>query len=96
MLVKLAQTGRITDQNIQDGLEWVLENREKYRIKIVNISAGGDEELSYLHDPLSQAVEECSAAGITIVCAAGNAGHLPNHPVMPPASAPSHCRRRVG
>ena len=89
VLVKLARTGRISDQNILDGLEWVLANREKYRIKIVNISAGGDEELSYLHDPLSQMVEECSAAGITIICAAGNAGHLPNHPVMPPASAPS-------
>ena len=89
VLVKLARTGRITDRNIQDGLEWVLENREKYRIRIVNISAGGDEELSYLHDPLSQAVEECSAAGITVICAVGNSGHLPNHPVVPPASAPS-------
>jgi serine protease AprX len=89
VLVKLARTGRITDRNIQDGLEWVLENRRKYRIGIVNISAGGDEQLSYLHDPLSQVVEECSAAGITVVCAAGNAGHLPDHPVVPPASAPS-------
>lgn len=89
VLVKLARTGRITDQNIQDGLEWVLENREKYGIRVVNISAGGDEELSYLHDPLSQAVEECSAVGITVVCAVGNAGHLPNHPVVPPASSPS-------
>src|SRR5437762_3004853 len=42
VLVKLARTGRITDQNIQDGLEWVLENREQYGIRIVNISAGGD------------------------------------------------------
>ncbi|MBK6588659.1 MAG: S8 family serine peptidase [Acidobacteria bacterium] len=89
VLIKLARTGRITDQNIQDGLEWVLENRERYNIRVVNISAGGDEELSYLHDPLSQAVEACSAAGITVVCAVGNAGHLPNHPVVPPASAPS-------
>ncbi len=89
VLVKLARTGRITDQNIQDGLEWVLENRERYGIRIVNISAGGDAEQSYLHDPLSQVVEECSAAGITVVCAAGNSGHLPNHPVVPPASAPS-------
>lgn len=89
VLVKLARTGRITDQNIQDGLEWVLQNRERYGISIVNISAGGDDEQSYLHDPLSQAVEECSAAGILVVCAVGNAGHLPNHPVMPPASAPS-------
>jgi serine protease AprX len=89
VLVKLAKTGRITDQNILDGLLWVLENRERYNIRIVNISAGGDEPASYLHDPLSRAVEECSAAGITVVCAVGNSGHLPGHPVMPPASAPS-------
>ena len=89
VLVKLARTGRITDDDIRSGLEWVLENREKYGIRVVNISAGGDDEQSYLNDPLSQAVEECSRAGIVVVCAVGNAGHLPNHPVVPPASAPS-------
>ncbi|MEP7039730.1 MAG: S8 family serine peptidase, partial [Acidobacteriota bacterium] len=89
VLVKLARTGRITEQNIQEGLEWVLENRTKYKINIVNISAGGDFEQSYLHDSLSQTVEECVAQGITIVCAVGNAGHLPTHPIFPPASAPS-------
>ncbi len=89
VLVKLARTGRITDQNIQDGLEWILANREKYRIKVINISAGGDDEQHYLSDPLSQVVEQCTAAGITVVCAVGNSGHLPNHPVVPPASAPS-------
>ena len=89
VLIKLARTGRITDQNILDGLEWVLANRERHRIRVVNISAGGDDEQHYLTDPLSQAVERCTAAGITVVCAVGNAGHLPNHPVVPPASAPS-------
>ena len=89
VLVKLARTGRITEQNIQDGLEWILAHREKFNIKIVNISAGGDFEQSYLHDSLSQTVEQCVSLGITIVCAVGNAGHLPNHPVFPPASAPS-------
>ena len=89
VLVKLARTGRISEQDIQDGLEWVLEHRERYNIRIVNISAGGDFEQSYLHDPLSQTVEECAAKGIVVVCAVGNAGHLPNHPVFPPASAPS-------
>ncbi len=89
VLVKLARTGRITEQNIQDALEWVLENRTKYQIRVVNISAGGDFEQSYLHDSLSHTVEECVAHGITVVCAVGNAGHLPNHPVFPPASAPS-------
>ena len=89
VLVKLARTGRITDDDILVGLEWVLENREKYGIRVVNISAGGDDEQSYLNDPLSQMVEQCTRAGIVVVCAVGNAGHLPNHPVVPPASAPS-------
>jgi serine protease AprX len=89
VLVKLARTGRITDENIKRGLEWVLDHKDKYGIRIINISAGGDEEASYLHDPLSKVVEDCAAEGITVVCAAGNAGHLPNHPVVPPASAPS-------
>jgi serine protease AprX len=89
VLVKLARTGRITDENIQEGLQWTLANRKQFNIRIINISAGGDEERSYIDDPLSQAVEECTAAGILVVCAVGNAGHLPNHPVVPPASAPS-------
>lgn len=89
VLVKLARTGRITERNIQDGLEWILAHREKFNIRIVNISAGGDFEQSYLHDSLSQTVEECVSLGLTIVCAVGNAGHLPTHPVFPPASAPS-------
>jgi serine protease AprX len=89
VLVKLAKTGRITDENILEGLEWVLNNCTKYKVSVINISAGGDFERSYLHDPLSEIVEECSKRGITVVCAAGNAGHLPNHPVFPPASAPS-------
>ena len=89
VLVKLAKTGRITDENILEGLMWVLEHREEYNIRIVNISAGGDEEASYLHDPLSQLVERCAASGLTVVCAVGNAGHMPSHPVVPPASAPS-------
>src|SRR5687768_2444984 len=67
VLVKLARTGRITEDNIQEGLEWVLANQQKYKIRVVNISAGGDYEQNYLADPLSQTVEKCTAAGITIV-----------------------------
>jgi serine protease AprX len=89
VLVKLAKTGRITEENILEGLEWVLDKRTKYNIRVINISAGGDFEQSYLHDSLSQTVEKCAMQGITVVCAVGNAGHLPNHPVFPPASAPS-------
>src|SRR5580765_766175 len=47
VLVKLAKTGRISEANIQEGLEWVLSNRTKYGIRVINISAGGDFEQSY-------------------------------------------------
>jgi serine protease AprX len=89
VLVKLAKTGRIRDGDIVTGLEYVLENRQRFGIRVVNISAGGDLEKSYLDDPLSETVEECVRQGISVICAVGNAGHLPNHPVVPPASAPS-------
>jgi serine protease AprX len=89
VLVKLARTGRISEKNIKHGLEWVLAHREEYGIRIVNISAGGDDEASYLHNSLSKTVERAVREGLTVVCAVGNAGHMPGHPVLPPASAPS-------
>ncbi|HEX8776298.1 MAG TPA: S8 family serine peptidase [Pyrinomonadaceae bacterium] len=89
VLVKLARTGRISERDIERGLEWVLAHREEYGIRIVNISAGGDDEQSYLHNPLAQAIENAVREGLIIVCAVGNAGHAPGHPVLPPASSPS-------
>jgi len=89
VLVKVGRTGRISEGEIQRGLEWVLAHAEKYRVRVINISAGGDFEGSYLTNPLSQTVERCALAGLTVVCAVGNAGHIPGHPVLPPASAPS-------
>jgi serine protease AprX len=89
VLVKLAKSGRISEENIRRGLEWVLAHREEYGIRIVNISAGGDYEQSYLHNELAQTVERAVALGLVVVCAVGNAGLAPGHPVLPPASAPS-------
>ncbi|HEU4833623.1 MAG TPA: S8 family serine peptidase [Pyrinomonadaceae bacterium] len=89
VLVKIGKTGRISESNIETGLHWVFENRDKYNIRIVNISAGGDFEQTYLLNPLCQLVEDVVKAGLTVVCAVGNAGMLPGHPVLPPASAPS-------
>jgi serine protease AprX len=89
VLVKIGKTGRIPESNIESGLRWVFANREKYGIRVVNISAGGDFEESYLNNPLCRLVEEAVKAGLTVVCAVGNAGLAPGHPVLPPASAPS-------
>ena len=89
VLVKIGKTGRIPESNIETGLRWVLANKDKYSISIVNISAGGDFEQTYLENPLSQLVEEAVKAGLTVVCAVGNAGLAPGHPVLPPASSPA-------
>jgi serine protease AprX len=89
VLVKIGKSGRIPETDIETGLRWVLANKEKYGIRIVNISAGGDFEKSYLQNSLCQLVEETVSAGVTVVCAVGNAGLAPGHPVLPPASAPS-------
>jgi serine protease AprX len=67
----------------------VLRNRRRLGIRIVNVSVGGDFEASYLKDGLSQAVERCTREGVLVCAAVGNLGHLPQHPVLPPASAPS-------
>jgi serine protease AprX len=88
-LVKIGRTGRISEAQIQKGLEWVLDHAAEFKIRVVNISAGGDFEESYLTNSLSQTVERCTRAGLTVICAVGNAGHVPGHPVLPPASAPS-------
>lgn len=89
VLVKIGRSGRISEDEIQRGLEWVLAHLEEHPVRVINISAGGDFEGSYLTNPLSQTVERCALAGVTVVCAVGNAGQIPGHPVLPPASAPS-------
>jgi serine protease AprX len=89
VLVKLARSGRILEDDIERGLKWVMAHREQYRIRVVNISAGGDDEQPYMHNSLAQTVEKAVREGLTVVCAVGNAGHQPGHPVLPPASAPS-------
>lgn len=88
-LVKVGRTGRIPDEHIARGLEWVLDNKEKYDIRIVNISAGGDFEQSYLDSTLCKVVERAVREGLIVVCAVGNAGMAQGHPVLPPASSPS-------
>jgi serine protease AprX len=89
VLVKVGSAHRITHDDIRRGLEWVLRNKDAYNIRVVNVSCAGDYEESYLTDDLSQTAEACVRAGLVICCAAGNAGHSPQHEVLPPASAPS-------
>lgn len=58
-----------------EGMEWVLEIREKYAVRILNISVGiGTLEKAERESALRRKVEEIWASGILVVCAAGNKG----------------------
>jgi len=88
VLVKAGTLQRVHHDDIARAIEWVLVNRARYDIRILNISCGGDYEVSHLHDPMSRFAEACVRAGIVVVCAVGNSGHRPGY-VVPPASVPS-------
>src|SRR5581483_10241984 len=72
---------RVLDENgvgnaasVIAGIDWVLANKDKYNIRIINLSLGGAVTQSYKTDPLCLAVERAVEAGIIVVCAAGNYG----------------------
>jgi serine protease AprX len=86
--VKVGNLSRVHHDDLARGIEWVLINRGRYDIRILNISAGGDYEASYLDDVMSRFAEAAVRAGIVVVCAAGNQGHRPGY-MVPPASVPA-------
>ncbi|HHW12178.1 MAG TPA: S8 family peptidase [Firmicutes bacterium] len=56
------------------GIQWVVEHKEEYRIKILNLSLGAPPEEGYRTDPASKAVEAAWRAGLLVCAAAGNLG----------------------
>jgi serine protease AprX len=70
---------------VVSGIQWVINNRARYNIRILNLSLGEGVAQSYLTDPLCQAVEAAWKSGIFVACAAGNSGRLYNqaNPLLP-------------
>lgn len=68
-------------------MQWILKYREKYHIRIVNISVGTTRREG--HEQLIEAVEEAWDAGLIVVAAAGNQG-----PGQGSVTAPG-CSRKI-
>ena len=66
--------GRTSD--VIAGINWVIANKAKYNIRIMNLSLGHAVTEPAATDPLCQAVQRAYLAGIVSVVAAGNAGKL--------------------
>jgi serine protease AprX len=86
VLVKVSQNGRITEENIAKGLRWVIKNRERFNIRVLNISLGGDEDVPCSQSTIDQLAEEAIRQGLVVVVAAGN---TTEHAPIPPANSPS-------
>ena len=64
--------GQLSD--VLAGIDWVIYHAKEFNIRVMNLSLAADSTESHLTDPLAVAVRSATAAGITVVVAAGNFG----------------------
>jgi serine protease AprX len=70
----LDQNGSGTDSSVINAITQAIALKDKYNIRVMNLSLGRSVFESYKDDPLCQAVEAAWRAGIVVVVAAGNDG----------------------
>ncbi len=73
----LDETGQGSYESIIRGLQWVLQNKNRYHIRIVNLSIQTNVQSPYWADPLNQAVTRAWAEGLVVITVAGNSGPAP-------------------
>lgn len=72
VLVKVSEDGDVREANIENGLRWILANRERLDIRVLNISLGGDMDAPTSESKINQLAEELIKPGVVITVAAGN------------------------
>ncbi|RMG99200.1 MAG: hypothetical protein D6706_05840 [Chloroflexi bacterium] len=70
----LDDNGQGTYEDVIEGVQFVVENKDVYNIRVMNLSLSGEATTPYFVDPLNRAVEAAWANGIVVVAAAGNSG----------------------
>jgi serine protease AprX len=75
---------RVLDENgmgsyadVLRGLNWVVQNKDRYNIRVLNMSMYATPVAPYWVDPYNLAVMAAWKAGIVVVTSAGNDGPLP-------------------
>ena len=66
--------GRGVVGDVIQAIDYAIANRQRFNIKVINMSLGGPVTQGWRDDPLCQAVERAYRAGITVVTSAGNFG----------------------
>jgi serine protease AprX len=73
----LDANGAGTYSNVIAGIQWVIAQKARYNIRVMNLSLSAPPHSFYWQDPLNQAVMAAWNAGIVVVAAAGNFGPGP-------------------
>lgn len=66
--------GQAMESNVVAAMGWVLQNKDRYNIRVVNLSVNTSTAMSYKESPLDAACEILWFNGIVVVASAGNSG----------------------
>lgn len=82
----LDRYGTGSQDDVLRALWWIRENRQQYRIRVVNISVGTTCNSKRNHARLLESVEQLWDEGVVVVTAAGNQGPRPGSITAPGSS----------
>lgn len=77
----LDEDGNGSSSDVLAGLQWIVDNKCRYNIRIANLSVGTHE--IFHNDPLVRGVEAAWDCGIVMTIAAGNNGPTPSSVTSP-------------
>lgn len=70
----LGSRGAGLTSDVIAGIDWAVANRQRYKIRVINLSLGHPVMEPSTTDPLCRAVARAVSAGIVVVASAGNYG----------------------
>jgi serine protease AprX len=80
--------GNTTVLDVIYGIQFAVDNKTAYNIRVINLSLSSAAAESYTTDPLDAAVEQAWNSGITVVAAAGNEALTNDGVTFSPANDP--------
>ncbi|NNJ10308.1 S8 family peptidase [Chloroflexales bacterium ZM16-3] len=79
----LGDDGTGTYATVIKGIQYVVKNRNRYDVKVMNLSISAPTSVPYFVDPLNRAVEQAWSRDIVVIAAAGNNGSAPGSITVP-------------
>ncbi|WP_236701350.1 S8 family peptidase [Thalassomonas viridans] len=69
--------GKATYADVIRGIGWAVAEKDRFNLRVLNMSFSGPVRSSYWEDPLNQAVMKAWSEGIVVVASSGNLGSTP-------------------